>query len=829
MPQDSLRSTVCRSFVTCDDPAGIVDCKTKRKSKSAKKIGGKLENAKSEKNLVTSSKDSIDKLNGSSSVQLNEVSKGAQKLSKIVDSLSKNNLEKKSEDIAKDLLKGAVSLQESLKMLGRLQEASKFMTSFKKKEKSGDRKSLGRSFSERFTDHSNVVEFQKPRLSADGSSKDCYDELREVIRESFARQNLLPKGSTEGREFAESKVDSSIGTATASNSQSSMFNSHDYISSDSSSSIVQSEKPKGSNLIAKLMGLDELASKPVQSSPKLLLEKSSNSTNKRPILDLDLPIARKPSFIVCKPKPDQRTLGEIVEIMQSKGLMRDKSLDEPMQKLYSYEVAEFSDDSPPIVLIKPLHSSSLDKEFPYENNCTCGRASSDTKELLKLWRMREIVSSKNIDPLEALYNSTMQRKSIADKHAVTRMSREKATKSFGEASTKSKDKERVMQDHRPPFRPKPSNHVTSHLQKGEVIEKRVVKIHREAPKMKKSEEINQSEKSNSGRATVLRANDQGSINSNVMNNSSREYIASNNQVPNQKSTISKTRTTKTVPCYAKQRKSTKSDKLTDKKIPLAVENIGNDTIDIEINPKLENEGERMERRIIPEHMSSKEGRDAPDISSRDGSKASSESTEIIIQQHLYPMCAQSDNSEVGYITSENASHKSQTTVTSVLLSSTTFLDQAEDLFDTTLDQSVMFEATGLDDDGLLDAKLILACASELLECKCQQWEIFVYPLLQHPKKRPKLSVPFEHLVARICIEIEKFKDNDRLKGDDLLIDYLYAKLKKDIGCNGGVAGAWDLGWINAFSWNEVEQVVVDIEEHLLGVIVEDLLSDFLLL
>ncbi|KAG9134770.1 hypothetical protein Leryth_001082 [Lithospermum erythrorhizon] len=250
--------------------------------------------------------------------------------------------------------------------------------------------------------------------------------------------------------------------------------------------------------------------------------------------------------------------------------------------------------------------------------------------------MREIVSSKNIDPLEALYNSTMQRKSIADKHAVTRMSREKATKSFGEASTKSKDKECEMQDHRPPFRPKPSNHVTSHLQKGEVIEKRVVKIHREAPKIKKSEEINQSEKSNSGRATVLRANHQGSINSKVMNNSSREYIASNNQVLNQKSTISKTRTTKTVPCYAKQRKLTKSDKLTDKKIPLAVENIENDTIDIEINPKLENEGKRMERKIIPEHMSSMEGRDASGISSRDGSKASSESTEIIIQQHLYP-------------------------------------------------------------------------------------------------------------------------------------------------------------------------------------------------
>ncbi|GAA0144231.1 hypothetical protein LIER_35893 [Lithospermum erythrorhizon] len=836
MPQDSLRSIVYRSFVTCDDPGGIVECKTIRRSKATKKLGGKVENAKSEKNLVasshkdirkeTSSNGLINKFDSSSSARSKEVSEGAQKLSNVVDSLSTNSLESQSEDIAKKLLKGAVNLQESLKMLGRFQEASKFMTSFKKKEKSGDRNSLQRSYSERFTDHSNVIDFQKPRLSADGgSSKDCYDELRDVIRESFGRQNLLQKGSSKERESAERNVDSSVYTPSASSSQSSTFNSHDFISSGSSSSNVQSERPKGSNLIAKLMGLDELASDPVQFIPNKPLGKSSESTNKRNILDLDLPIARKPSFIVHKAKPDQRTLGEIIEIMQSKGLMRDKSFEEPTQKWRPYEVSDFSDDSPPIVVMKPLHKYSLDKEFPHINNCTCGRASSKTKEMLKLWRTRERVSSKNIEPPEALSNPTMQRKTIAGKHAVLRISREKETKSFEQARARPKLKESEIEDTTSPIRPKASGHVTSHLQKGEVIEKRVDKIHRVAPKVKNGEERNQITESNSGRDAVSKANHQRNINSKQITSIPRESLASSKKVVQNKNSISRSRTTKMLSSPAKQKKPIKHDKLSDTETPVAVEIIGNGTIDIGINLELDNEDGMLGTSIIQEPVSSMELRDISDICSSDDTKPSSESSNIIIQQNVGAL---GDDSEVNCISSLNKSWKYQTTVRSVLSSSISFLNHAEELFDTTACQSLLVEATSLDNDELPDAKLILACATELLECKCQQWELTVYPLLQHPKQRPKISVSFEHLVEKICDELGKLKDNGRLSSDDLHIDYFYAMLRKDLWCNGAVSGAWDLGWMNAFTWDEVEQVVDYIEEELLGRIVEDLVSDLLL-
>ena len=50
-----------------------------------------------------------------------------------------------------------------------------------------------------------MLEFQNPRLSVDGSTRDCFKELREVIRESFARQNLLTKVYNEEKAHSAAK------------------------------------------------------------------------------------------------------------------------------------------------------------------------------------------------------------------------------------------------------------------------------------------------------------------------------------------------------------------------------------------------------------------------------------------------------------------------------------------------------------------------------------------------------------------------------------------------------------------------------------------------
>lgn len=52
MPQDNLRSVIYKSFVTCDDPRGVVDCRTFRKlNTNSKRSEEELQNPKMLKKL----------------------------------------------------------------------------------------------------------------------------------------------------------------------------------------------------------------------------------------------------------------------------------------------------------------------------------------------------------------------------------------------------------------------------------------------------------------------------------------------------------------------------------------------------------------------------------------------------------------------------------------------------------------------------------------------------------------------------------------------------------------------------------------------------------
>lgn len=182
MPQDnSLRSAVYKSFITCDDPNGVVECGTMRRSKSvSEKIVNKIKNRPK---LCAARKAEREETHG----QLLEVSRGAHKLNQVTDSWSERD--------SKDLLKGALDLQDSLHMLGKLQEASHYMARLKKKKKY--EQAIRRTNSSPLGERNYSTRINNPRLSADGSSRDCIEELREVIRDSLVSQNLLPNISAE--------------------------------------------------------------------------------------------------------------------------------------------------------------------------------------------------------------------------------------------------------------------------------------------------------------------------------------------------------------------------------------------------------------------------------------------------------------------------------------------------------------------------------------------------------------------------------------------------------------------------------------------------------
>ncbi|KAJ0815852.1 hypothetical protein HanPI659440_Chr00c28g0736751 [Helianthus annuus] len=333
MPQESLRSVVYRSFVTCEDPRGVIEGKTIRISKTG---SSKMKSRKPEKESQSKSSKEKEKMS------LVEVKNGAQKLNQAIDSWSNGvsfrSFKSQPRDIANDLLKGALDLQESLLMLGKLQEASCMPCSKKKRETQSD-ESFSRVGSDRFESFRSYDSgYQKERKSANGSSRDCFMELREVIKDGLSKQNLLPPNKSY-------RLSPDIASTSSSRSSSMMYSTHEFTSSDSISSRATEEKSKGSNLIAKLMGLEEFPSKPPR--------KESDVTSKmRPVFDVDLPNVKKPEFFVQKSDREHMSLDEIITMMQTKGLLRTnkQEIKQTSKRLIN--------DVPPIVLMRPQRLGS---------------------------------------------------------------------------------------------------------------------------------------------------------------------------------------------------------------------------------------------------------------------------------------------------------------------------------------------------------------------------------------------------------------------------------------------------------------------------------------
>ncbi|KAG6418866.1 hypothetical protein SASPL_121072 [Salvia splendens] len=282
---------VYRSFVTCDDPKGVADCKTVAKSNKAR-----------QKKLHKTSTSSNSKEEGGLCFQVMEVSRGAERLSKAVE----------RPHTSTDLLRGALHLQHSLVMFGKLHKEKRPLDL--------------------------LDDNLKPRVSA---SRDCYDELRDVIRESFARLNLLPKEKLvcdADRKHSELCVD--LPSSSSSQTSSSLLHS----GSSGSPSIWLEKK---SNLIAKLMGLEEAM--PLKAGDGAFLKE-----RRSPFLDIHLPRPNnKPQFKLAR--RETRTLEEIIETMQFKGILGRKSLHD--YKLHSNALFlrnESAVDTPPIVIMEPL-------------------------------------------------------------------------------------------------------------------------------------------------------------------------------------------------------------------------------------------------------------------------------------------------------------------------------------------------------------------------------------------------------------------------------------------------------------------------------------------
>lgn len=201
-----------------------------------------------------------------SHIHINEVSKGVQKLNQILRACSNGvNFDRYSIEVGRELLKGAMDLEESLRVLADLQEASDYMNSTQRKSKIKlleDDEEDDENESAKLTE---MKRLDRPRFSFDKPSRTT-TSTKETAKNGIKQQFMaLTYGEETPRLQAKQLQSSSnFGSHTRSGSYLPDYGTLSTYFEPKSPSISSHSKPeKGriSNVIAKLMGLDELPSK----------------------------------------------------------------------------------------------------------------------------------------------------------------------------------------------------------------------------------------------------------------------------------------------------------------------------------------------------------------------------------------------------------------------------------------------------------------------------------------------------------------------------------------------------------------------------------------
>ncbi|KAK6944969.1 hypothetical protein RJ641_026071 [Dillenia turbinata] len=902
MPQDGLRSVMYRSFVTCDDPKGVVECGTVRKSKSGSHKrdmeSRRVQNLNAARADKEESKEIISRgnikevHNQVSSYQLLEVSKGAEKLNKVIDTWSTGKIiDGQSKNIAKDLLIGALDLNESLIMLSKIQQASRYMAKLKKKqEKSegdgmyaagngrtntvrfGDQYSQmyevgnGRTNSGRFRDQYSQVGFQKPRLSVDGSVRNYVDELRDVIRDSLARQNLLTVTNTEKKVYPDrKKLDFPSDIPSTSSGQSpSIVNSNSLASTASSLSSNASErKNKGSKLIAKLMGLEEFPTKSPKANPRNHLGNEKVPTQSRPIFDIDMPKARHPPHLVQNREGERRTLQEILETIQFKGLLRSHSGKEIDSQFFHsddfYTNKRMARDIPPIVIMKPIANPHIESEEAFNEKRVREKkvmemlqklilkeevpgesaAKSDTFDYIKLplkfeaqektvtWPTqvdveiigKEVKREANFDHIKLPVKDEAK---IPIKSSPPGGTQESKGVQVKQEERKIKIKDKANSDKKKassPINPKP--------QRRERVEKKAENIQKVSPNKKKP-----LEKENAKLKTVLKPQDQAKA------TSTKPKKADNISSSIRSGSPQKQNSASNYPLRRRQSVSSNSRDQKNKERPvkeisaenLATEHIGHKECDKEIKVRDDplvcrtNNMLSVDQLIVETKVN--DSKSLSKVDCRDEQKSVYE-VKLQITPDQGDAESVKENDRVDHFSIQKKKYSTIDDTKALLLGNQSFLSHAEELFDLNFGEPAVLQISGENDFERANTRMLTDCANELADRKSYLVSSTHHPLLLTRLKNSRISISLDQLVEEVSDGIENLNVYSKFDNSNLLIDSLNLMLRRDLNSKGIVSGIWDMGWRFAFSAKDVEWAVGEVEKLVIGEMVDEALTDFI--
>ncbi|KAK7398769.1 hypothetical protein VNO78_09941 [Psophocarpus tetragonolobus] len=208
-------------------------------------------------------------------MQINEISKGAQKLNQILRACSNGlNMDAYSIQFAKELLQGAIDLEESLRMLVDLQNNSQFMITPQKKNQI----TLLDEDNDDDCDTRTEIQLARPTFSFD---KHHAQNIQQFGKAIFMQRPITVTSSKEGRnsnnenKSVKRQVSQKRSTKTSSTSDIKNINA---VSEGENQTASNSEKGRIPNVIAKLMGLDVLPDK-VEKEPKYMTLQKREGTS----------------------------------------------------------------------------------------------------------------------------------------------------------------------------------------------------------------------------------------------------------------------------------------------------------------------------------------------------------------------------------------------------------------------------------------------------------------------------------------------------------------------------------------------------------------------
>ncbi|XP_027342854.1 uncharacterized protein LOC113855415 isoform X2 [Abrus precatorius] len=214
-------------------------------------------------------------------VQLNDISRGARKLNQILRTCTNGlNMDTYSIQFAKELLQGAIDLEESLRMLVDLQKNSQFMVTPQKKNR------ITLLEEDNDDEDDTRMEMQlvaPPTFSFDKHTRD----LQQLGKAIFMQRPITLTNSKEARNSnkenknVKTQVSQRRSTAISSISTStSNIKNVNAISEGKNQTASNTEKGRIPNVIAKLMGLDNLPERVEMESKHTMLQKTEGISHK---------------------------------------------------------------------------------------------------------------------------------------------------------------------------------------------------------------------------------------------------------------------------------------------------------------------------------------------------------------------------------------------------------------------------------------------------------------------------------------------------------------------------------------------------------------------